>query len=63
MLAIPHHDDLYEQLHSYQKEVTDSGNTIYFGKVSDTDFLDDKVIALAAAVDAAKQKPFSFGVI
>lgn len=61
-LAIPDDEELYEQLHSYQKEVTDSGLVRYFGKVSETDFLDDKVIALAAAVGAAEDKLFAFEV-
>jgi len=62
-LAIPDNDDLYTQLHSFQKEYTDHGNVRYFGKVTETDFLDDKVIALAAAVHAAEQRPFGFGII
>ena len=60
VLAIPDDDKLYEQLHSFQKEFTDYGNIRYTGKVDETDFLDDKVIALAAAVDAAKSNPFKF---
>lgn len=62
-LAIPPEDTLYEQLHSFQKDYTDHGNVRYFGKVNETDFLDDKVIALAAAVVAAQHKPFSFAII
>ena len=62
-LAIPIHDGLHEQLHSYQKEYTDHGNVRYFGKVDETDFQDDKVIALAAAIDAAKNPPFTFGIV
>jgi len=62
-LAIPDDEDLYDQLHSFQKEFTDAGNIRYSGKVDETDFKDDKVIALIAAVDAAQNKPFSFGVI
>jgi len=61
-LAIPNEAKLYEQLHSFQKEYTDHGNVRYFGKVDETDFLDDKVIALIAAVDAAQSQPFNFGV-
>jgi len=61
-LAIPYNNDLYEQLHNYQKEYTDQGNVRYFGKVDETDFQDDKVIALAAAVDASKSGAFNFGV-
>lgn len=62
ILAIPPDDDLYNQLHSFQKEYTDRGNVIYSGKVTETDFMDDKVVAIAAAIDAAQQQPFSFGV-
>jgi len=62
-IAIPEHDELYEQLHAYQVEYTDRGNPIYSGKVSDTDFMDDKVIALIAAVDAAKKKDVTFRII
>jgi len=62
-IAIPDDEGLYEQLHSYQKEYTDAGNVKYFGKVSETDFLDDKVIALVAAVDAAQSKPFGFTIV
>ncbi len=62
-IAIPEHDKLYEQLHAFQKEYTEAGNVRYFGKVDETDFLDDKVIALAAAIDAAQSKPFTFGVV
>ncbi len=61
-LAIPQHDELYNQLHSYQKEYTPHGNVRYFGKVDETDFMDDKVIALVAAVDAAQATPFDFGI-
>ena len=63
ILAIPYEDKLYEQLHSFQKEYTPAGNVKYFGKVDETDFLDDKVIALAAAVDATQGQPFSYGII
>jgi phage FluMu gp28-like protein len=59
-LAIPHKDDLYDQLHSFQKDLTDTGKLVYSGKVDETDYLDDKVIALAAAVDAAESTPFGF---
>jgi phage FluMu gp28-like protein len=62
-LAIPDNDKLYEQLHAFQKDYTPAGNVVYSGKVDETDFLDDKVIALAAAVDAAQSKPFDFGVV
>lgn len=62
-LAIPDDEELYDQLHSYQKEITDAGNIRYTGKVDETDFKDDKVVALMAAVDAAQKKPFVFGVI
>ena len=62
-LAIPQDDELYEQLHSFQKEYTDAGNIIYTGKVDETDFKDDKVIALVAAVDAAQDSPFNYGVV
>ncbi len=61
-IAIPRHDELYGQLHSYQKEYTPHGNVRYFGKVNETDFMDDKVIALVAAVDAAQTTPFDFGI-
>lgn len=59
-LAIPPNEDLYNQLHAFQKEYTDAGNVKYSGKVDETDFKDDKVIALAAAVDAATSQIFSF---
>lgn len=59
-IAIPRDDVLYDQLHSFQREYTDAGNVRYFGKVDETDFLDDKVIALVAAVDAAQNTPFAF---
>lgn len=62
-LAICLDDELYEQLHSYQKEYTDYGNVRYFGKVDETDFQDDKVISLAAAVDASRVGSFDFGVV
>jgi len=62
-IAIPDDEELYEQLHSYQKEYTEFGNVRYSGKVDETDFKDDKVVALIAAVDAAQSKPFSFGVV
>lgn len=62
LLAIPDDEALYEQLHSFQKEYTDAGNIKYSGKVDETDFLDDKVIALIAAVDAAQSKPFMWSI-
>jgi hypothetical protein len=62
-LAIPDNEELHLQLHSYQKDYTDFGNVRYTGKVDETDFKDDKVIALVAAVDAAQNKPFTFGVV
>lgn len=61
-LAIPDDEKLYTQLHSYQKDYTEHGNVRYFGKVDETDFQDDKVIALVAAVDAAQSKKFTFGI-
>ena len=63
MIAIPHDEVLYEQLHCFQKDYTDKGNVIYFGKVDETDFLDDKVIALVAAVEASQSQPFNFGIV
>jgi len=62
-IAIPDDPDLYEQLHWFQREYTDQGNVRYFGKVDETDFQDDKVIALSAAVDAANTVPFTFSVV
>ncbi len=62
-LAIPTEEKLYDQLHSYQREYTEHGNVRYFGKVDDTDFQDDTVIALAAAIDAAQGVDFAFGVV
>jgi len=62
IIAIPHNDTLYEQLHCFQKDYTDKGNVVYSGKVDETDFMDDKVIALVAAVEAAQSQPFKFGV-
>ena len=62
-IAIPEHDGLYEQMHCYQVEFTDKGNPQYSGKVDETDFQDDKVIALCAAVDAAQSTPFAFEII
>jgi len=62
-LAIsPDDGELYIQLHSFQKEYTDHGNVRYFGKVDETDFKDDKVIALAAAIDAAQTQAWGFGI-
>jgi len=63
ILAIPEHEKLYDQLHSFQREYTEHGNVRYFGKVDETDFLDDKVIALIAAVDAAQSTPFQMEII
>lgn len=62
-IAIPYEETFYTQMHSYQKEYTEFGNVKYFGKVDDTDFQDDKVIALCAAVDAAQSQPFAFGIV
>jgi phage FluMu gp28-like protein len=62
-LALPPNDELHEQMHSFQKEYTDHGNVRYFGKVDETDFMDDKVIALVAAVEAAQSKPFGFTIM
>lgn len=59
-LAIPRHEELINQLHAFQKEYTDAGNVKYFGKVDETDFKDDKVIALVAAWQATLDKPFHF---
>ena len=62
-LAFPHEDSLINQLHSFQKEYTEAGNVRYFGKIDETDFLDDKVVALIAAVDAAMGSSFEFSIV
>ena len=62
-IAIPENDELYDQLHCFQREYTEQGNVRYFGKVDETDFQDDKVIALIAAVDAAQSTPFTYEVV
>lgn len=61
-IAIPNDTELYIQLHSFQKQYTDAGNVRYSGKVDESDFKDDKVVALIAAYDAAMDKAFSFGI-
>lgn len=61
-LAIPEDEELYDQLHSFQKEYTEAGNVKYSGKVDETDFKDDKVIALVAAVEASQSVPFGFNI-
>lgn len=62
-LAFPNDEGLCNQLHSFQKEYTEAGNVRYFGKTDETDFLDDKVVALIAAVDAAMGSTFEFSIV
>lgn len=62
-IAFPNDEGLCSQLHAFQKDYTDSGRVIYSGKTDETDFLDDKVVALIAAVDAAMGTHFEFSII
>jgi phage FluMu gp28-like protein len=62
-LAIPDDETLYDQLHSFQKDVTEQGNIRLTGKVDETDFLDDRVIALSLAVYGLNQSPFDFAIV
>jgi len=62
-LAIPNDEVLYDQLHSFQKDYTDQGNVVFSGKVDETDFQDDKVIALSLAVCGLNKSPFQFAIL
>ena len=61
-LKLPDDRTLKEQLHGFEKEVTDQGNPKYTGKRTETDWLDDEAWALALACSQLGAGDFQFAV-
>ena len=61
-LILPDHDDLIEQLHGFEKEVTELGNVRYTGKRTETDWLDDRAYSLFLACSQLSEGNWTFTV-
>lgn len=61
-LVLPELEELIEQLHGFEKEITEFGNVRYTGKRTETDWLDDRAYSLFLACSQLSEGGWEFTV-